>query len=307
MSKKLLITLGCSWTYGVGVCYQPGMSKKDFIDQAWNPAQCDQHSFRGILSRQFNMHNVNLSLGGSSNQAQFRLAENFFSSDQFNQLSAEYNDIQVLWGITSILRNEMFINQEQRPKSVFYTDGSLLSKVIITDYFNEQHEVLLLRDKIKFWNDYFSLKGINNHWFDTFNHHAYNDCLPTSIKQTYITQAGSEWPSWEKFSNGNCSDVPEQIMNEILNPERWDFYKYFYQPAEQFFSQHNAPRDLMSQLAIKHGIPNLDYGYHTSHWSDDNTRVKFLTDLGLLNPYSYHPTMQAHKEIANMLEELFSG
>lgn len=305
MSKRLLITFGCSWTYGVGVCYQPGMSKKDFMDQAWNPAQCNQHSFRGILSRQFNMHNVNLSLGGSSNQAQFRLAENFFSSDQFNELSAEYHDIQVLWGITSILRNEMFINQEQRPKSVFYTDNSLLSKVIITDYFSEQHEVLLLRDKIKFWNDYFSLRGIDNHWFDTFNHHDYNDCLPENIKQTYLTQAGINWPSWNDFVRGNCSTTPQHIMDEILDPSLWDFHKYFHKPAERFFCQNNQPRDLMSLLAVKHNISNLDGGYHTSHWSSDNARVKFLTDIGLLNPYSYHPTAQAHKELAQMLAELF--
>ena len=305
MSKQLLITFGCSWTYGVGVGYQDGMAPRDFAKIAWNPDYCDQYSFRSILSKKFNMDNVNISKGGSSNQEQFRLAENFFSSTKFFNLQNKYNDIVVLWGITSILRNEIFFNNLQYSKSFFYTDKSLLSKVIITEHFNERHELLLLRDKIKFWNNYFDSIGITNHWFDTFNHHDYADCLPNTIKESYLSNRGNDWPSWEKFSNGDHSGVDLSILDEILDPTRWDFQPYFYAPAERLFYRNKQPRDLMSQLALRHGLDELESAYHTSDWKIDNNRVKFLTDLKLLNPYSHHPTMQGHKEIANILEELF--
>lgn len=305
MSKQLLITFGCSWTYGVGVGYHNGMSGKDFSDIAWNPDYCNQYSFRGILSKKFNMDNVNFSKGGSSNQEQFRLAENFFSSTKFFNLQTKYNNIVVLWGITSILRNEIFFNNLQYSKSFFYTDKTLLSKIIITEHFNERHELLLLREKIKFWNSYFDSIGITNHWFDTFNHHDYVDCLPTIVKESYLSNCGSDWPTWAKFSDGDQSNVAPSILDEILDPTRWNFQPYFYVPAERLFDRNKQPRDLMSQLALKHGLNDLGSNYHTSDWKIDDNRVKFLTDLKLLNPFTNHPTMQGHKEIANILEELF--
>lgn len=289
----------------MGVGYQAGMSKQDFLDIAWDPKYCNQFSFRGILSNQFNMDNINLSKGGSSNQEQFRLAENFFSSLRFLELQKKYSKIIVLWGITSILRNEIFFNSEGISKSFFYTDNSLLSKLTIVDHFNEQHETLLLRDKINFWNRYFDSIGVKNHWFDTFNHHDYVNCLPARVKESYLINRGNDWPCWEEFSNGESNSISLTVLDEILNPDLWNFYQYFYTPAERFFCRDKQPRDLMSQLSSKHGQSNIDFGYHISHWTNDNNRVKFLTELGLLNPYSFHPTTQGHKEIANMLEELF--
>ena len=97
-----LITLGDSWVFGVGADYQEGMSYKNYKDIAWNQSK---NCFRQLISNQFDLENLNLSKGGSSNQAQFRLALNtFFGKDKIN---VQETDI-VLWGITSVFRTELW-------------------------------------------------------------------------------------------------------------------------------------------------------------------------------------------------------
>jgi hypothetical protein len=68
------------------------------------------------------------------------------------------------------------------------------------------------------------------------------------------------------------------------------------------------PRDLMSGLAIDHGMINLDNVYHRSYWfgksnKQDSNRVDFLISKGLLNPISFHPTISAHKKIADRMTD----
>jgi hypothetical protein len=103
--KTLLITFGCSWTYGVGVNYSPGMNLSTFKKTAWDKSLCDKLSFRGILSSNLGLDNINFSHGGASNQRQFRLAKKFFVSAEFAQLKKKYKNIIVLWG--SPLQPEM--------------------------------------------------------------------------------------------------------------------------------------------------------------------------------------------------------
>ena len=42
--------------------------------------------------------------------------------------------------------------------------------------------------------------------------------------------------------------------------------------------------------------------YHKSAWNNDDTRLKPLIDLELLNPYSFHPTKLGHEKIAEIIE-----
>ena len=300
---KLLITFGCSWTHGVGVNYEPGMSRKEFKADYWNPAYHDQYSFRALLCQEHNMHNINFSVGGSSNQAQFRLAENFFSCLKFAEYQKEYSEIVVLWGITSVFRNEIYYNQEKESKSYFYTDESLLSKVIVSDHFDPQYEMSLLYQKIIFWNKFFDLMGIKNLWVDTFNHHNYVLRPPTHVMESYQQNAGPSWPSWEQFIAGDLSSTDIETQEEILDKNRWVFYRYFYDPGlDRIFKGPGAgPRDLLSQMAIQHGMSVMDNRYHLSTWQDDCNRITHLTKLGLLNPYSNHPTKLGHRCIADLL------
>ncbi len=77
-NKNLLISFGCSWTYGVGANYISGMTKKDLEDVAWDVSQIEPLSFRKIISNKLDRVHINFSSRGSSNQRQFRLAREFF-------------------------------------------------------------------------------------------------------------------------------------------------------------------------------------------------------------------------------------
>jgi hypothetical protein len=299
---KLLITFGCSWTYGVGVNYELGMSKPIFKTRAWNDELARLHSFRGILSSRYNLDNINFASGGSSNQMQFRLAENFFGSSEFQSYRNQYKEIVVLWGITSVMRNEAYFITEQSQKSFFYNDGSLLSKTMVTNHFDQQHEISLLEKKIRFWNKVFDSFGIKNIWFDTFNHHNYIDD-DSNMHEQYLKVAGKDWPSWENFVVGNFTNISDTIQSEILDQTRWDFYKHC---TNKMFGYHVFPRDLLSQLAIRNGMDLVDHdNYHESDWYIDCDRIGYLTNIGLLNPYSHHPTKSGHIQIADMLSAYF--
>ena len=41
-SKNILITLGCSWTFGVGAGYEPGMRRRDFDKISYDPNICNE-------------------------------------------------------------------------------------------------------------------------------------------------------------------------------------------------------------------------------------------------------------------------
>ena len=71
-----LVTFGCSWTYGIGSAYVDGIPQ----EQYHKIKKDDTNSFRKILCERHNFSNVNFSVGGSSNQKQFRLATEYFLS-----------------------------------------------------------------------------------------------------------------------------------------------------------------------------------------------------------------------------------
>ena len=129
MTKKLLITFGCSWTFGMSINYLPGMSKDELQKTNENVTDtANKLSFRGLLSAKYNFTNKNFASGASSNQRQFRLAKNFFQSSDFARCKLEYDKIIVLWGITSTARYEMFNVLTNQLSNFFLTHKSLMSE-----------------------------------------------------------------------------------------------------------------------------------------------------------------------------------
>jgi hypothetical protein len=176
--KPLLVTFGCSWTYGVGVGYEPGMSNSEFTEIERISDICNQYSFRGLLSSKYNLENKNFAHGMASNQRQFRLAKEFFTSSEFDELKNKHSKIIVLHAITSTARNEMFIIEKNNMVSFKYDlklsqPTNELSKAILTYSYNHENEVAQLATEMKFWNKFYSLNNISNLWIDTFNHHDY--------------------------------------------------------------------------------------------------------------------------------------
>ena len=175
MSDNLLITFGCSWTYGVGVGYTHDMNKEQYREIAWDNDLANRDSFRGILSKKHNYKNKNFSYGGSSNQKQFRLAKEYFGSLEFLENIKYYDRIIVLWGITSIYRNELFDTLSNTYKNFFYNRDNIskFQREYFKNVFDEENALDELVTEILFWNNFFHANNIENYWFDTFNHHNY--------------------------------------------------------------------------------------------------------------------------------------
>lgn len=172
--SNLLITAGCSWTYGVGAGYESNMTAEEYDIIRMDNEICSRDSFRGIISRKYGFETLNFSAGGSSNQRQFRLLKEFFINDADDILKSHEN-ILVLHGITSIYRNEIFIKKYDKLIDILYTDPKSIkySHFIVDNFFNENNELKLLANEIQFFSKYYDSMGIKYLWFDTFNHHEY--------------------------------------------------------------------------------------------------------------------------------------
>ena len=299
--NKLLITFGCSWMYGIGVGYTSGMTKKDYNIIRGYPELCDPLSFRGLLSKKYSLQNKNFSECASSNQRQFRLAKEFFSSTEFNKLNKEFDKIIVLWGITSTARNELFLINHNKLVNFFYHDNCELSKVIIKHSYNHDNEVDQLATEMHHWNSFFNNLGISNLWFDTFNHHNYK--LPTSkipyFQELYKKVAGKDWPSWDDYFT-NQFKVDDNILQDMSDTSKWRFSNA---PFNNLIFEDTTPRDLLSILAINNGLNIVDSKYHKSNWLIDTNRVEYLEANGILNPISKHPTKLGHEQIVDILSE----
>ena len=169
--SRLLVTFGCSWTFGVGVQYQPGMSKKQYATIAHREDSAGL-TFRRRLAADYGCAEHNHAIMGSSNQQQFRHAKEFFSPVEIKKLKKQWPAITVLWGITSTARTEYFDASSNLFESIYSEDSTPQAKSWIANYSHE-HEVQQLSVAIKYWDEYFYNHGIQNFWFDTFNHHDY--------------------------------------------------------------------------------------------------------------------------------------
>lgn len=303
----LLITFGCSWTYGVGVAYCDGMDEHTLRQHAWNQETCNSFSWRGLISHKLHAKNINFSWGGSSNQRQFRLAKNFFS-DPNTQNLIRNNDVLVVWGITSVVRNELFDSKNQRLRNFFLTDNSPLSRCFMEHSYNTQHEIFNLAQEISHWNVFFKNSGIKNYWFDTFNHHEYDQAHPglDFYKSAYKKNGFDQYMSWQDFGKHHVQESATvrsclDATHRWYAPD-WKITSLLARPnPDNLILANHQPRDLMSQMALSCGAKDLDDRYHISDWTIDTNRIELLVEFGLINPISHHPTQAGHRWIADFL------
>ena len=176
-----LITFGCSWTKGIGITYEKGMSKEEFKKGGLfrtNQNLMNQYSFRGILSKRLGFENINHASGGSSNQRQERLA-----TEYFNNHSTE--DTVVLWGITSIVRNEIPIDGERR--NIMYSNTDSQVRYHYEHFYDERTELERLGNMMIHWNKFFEAYHIPNLWFQTFNTYKFPQKIDRLLQQDLLT------------------------------------------------------------------------------------------------------------------------
>ena len=176
----LLVTFGCSWTHGMGVAYEKGMNFDEYRTKADGDYLCDELSFRALLTKKWNCTNIDFSQQGSSNERQFRRATTYFKEKPNER-------VIVLWGITSIYRHEIWLRKNHKGKSgyqnVLYGHGMARDVMMRQKKFDVDHhlqwhfdkkiKIEELSHKMRHWNLFFEGMGIENYWFDTFNHHNY--------------------------------------------------------------------------------------------------------------------------------------
>jgi hypothetical protein len=187
-TKPLLITCGCSWTYGTGVGYQPGMTMAEYKKIAWDNSFCDVDGFRGLLAKKYNLDTLNFAHGASSNQRQFRLIKEFITSPAGQERIKMHPFVIILHGITSTARNEMYLSGLNELCNFKYDDPAYkkYTQYLLEYFYSHDNEVARLAEEMNFLNHAYRAMGLENVWFDTFNHHNY----PTIIDN----QLGSDLP-----------------------------------------------------------------------------------------------------------------
>ena len=240
----LLVTFGCSWTMGKGSFYKKGMtmSEEEYKEKASDRDLQIQNSFGSILARKHNLSYKTFSSGGSSNQRQFRRAEEYFTSDEYKNDRDKYTSIVVLWGITSVLRTEVYNPDKKRYEKIFFSLPVRHHKLkllpppfhkdtkttnFFAKQFSQEEEVRRLKIKMLHWNDHFKHLGIKNLWFDTFNHHDYgerieNMCFDEENPRDLLSKLvafksvdNSYHKSWWKADTPRIKDG---VDAEVLNP-----------------------------------------------------------------------------------------
>jgi hypothetical protein len=266
--KQTLVSLGCSWTAGVGAHYLPNDAESDYKKNAWDQMVTDQYSFKNILAQKFNLSNFNISKGGASNDYNFEELGMIFGDPKKKQQFLDSEPI-VLWGITStarIYRNKKSIflryNREtsillflEKPyidapstedlKFILQDQETLYSSLYLKLFYNHDDEVTRLANLIEIWNDVFAYHNIPVIWFDTFNTHDY-------------------YNSPRNFFQGG------DILSQMLT-----YKKINYKSDKKW--------------------------YHLSDWTDDDNRITVGVCNQLLNPFSFHPGQEGHKVIAEIL------
>ena len=161
-----------------------------------------------------------------------------------------------------------------------------------------------------FWDKFFSQNNVTNYWFDTFNHLDYP--IPSlelpNFEKSYNECAGPDWPTWEDLIKQNIHNVDPEILNEIYDVERYDWAKRLvgFPAFNNFIDFNNENRDIASYLARHNGLENLSKQIHTSGWKADTDCIKFLAEVGIVNPITFHPTQRGHQQLADYFIEKIS-
>jgi len=270
--RETLVTFGCSWVYGVGLGYTKDMTLYTYKKHAQNKESADKYSFRGILSSEHNLTNVNYARAGASNGYNFSKITEIFAYKESREEFINSNPV-VLWGITSTARvffngeDILFNELDEDPASYFFLepdyvyssdDANLIleslerdtvdifgmfTRLYVRFFYNHDNETKLLFEQMMLWNIIFEFYNIPVIWFDTFNTHEYNNTNPNLIDG----------------------------------------------------------EDLLTQMLERENIKYSDKWYHLSNWRNDGDRITAGIKHDLLNPHSKHPTIKGHKILANIL------
>ena len=262
--KTLLITLGCSWTFGEGAGCEPDMSAKEYEKIRYSSDYAWEFGWRRYVVEHFDVDHVNLGESGSSNQKQFHYAKNYFLSSKFAKDYKSHEHVIVLWGITTLRRNFMYFKDSKMYENIFLkeenvfqtrwnTNKDKMTKALYKYCYDDDVALREVQSDILHWNQYFRLyPKIKNFWYDIFGSKKYT----TKIKN-FI----------------DCDKPKRDLLYQICK---------------------NHLGEEVEKWKIE-GRENYDPNFLDKY----STCFGYAEEHGLVNPYSFHPYKTGYKFIGD--------
>ena len=270
--KTLLITLGCSWTFGEGAGCEPGMSAKEYEKIRYSSDYAWEYGWRRYVVEHFDVDHVNLGESGSSNQKQLHYAKNYFLSSKFAKDYKNHEHVIVLWGITTLRRNFMYFKDSKMYENIFLkeenvfqtkwnTNKDKMTKALYKYCYDDDVALREVQSDILHWNQYFRLyPKIKNFWFDIFGSKHYTVKIRNFIDidkpkrdllyqicKNHLSGEVEKWkiegrenydPNFlDKYST--CFGYAEE--HELVNPYSFHPYKTGYKFIGDYFIKFLTP------------------------------------------------------------------
>ena len=133
----------------------------------------------------------------------------------------------MLWGITSVYRNEFFDTIKNNYDNFLIPDihrDRVLSKILSVRYLSKKVEIEKLYYNMELFNYYFKTVGIKNYWYNIFNDHEYpnkmsnilfkGNSLLSVITNDYKKNNLYHKSIWESTDR----KIKTAIKNKLVNP-----------------------------------------------------------------------------------------
>jgi hypothetical protein len=261
MKKKLLITLGCSFTEGVGAYNLDKVNKGAVLTSTLVKKYTQRFhtkSWPALLQKKIKYDKLlNLGLGGGSDSF---TTKRFIEIFHNNNLQKEY-DVLVVWGLTTLDRIS------------FYRNGSIDNIILQAAYEGLQHKYKTLL-AYSFLEDYVHP---SNKYFDLFLEKLYHVKIMENLTKLY----GFNFLYFSMFTP--------------LEFDMLDNFKNLY-PDGKYLNQYLKEEDEWINL-----YPHIAEKVKTYPWMSKSFYPPKADEFNLTSPVCLHPNEYGYEFITNRL------
>ena len=265
MSQLKFVYFGCSWTYGKCIGLGPDQSLES-INFEEERLLADQKAYRSLLAKKFGARQVNLSRPASSNDRQFRYAsERYIGINRLNPFYRLSNpEANIVWPAEDPVEN---------------------NECVIWFITSTARKEFYHADTKEYHNELFSIAKSNIVKLYSVDYYDHEYELERLAQQMIL---------WNQFFSS------KGIKNIWVDTFNHHNYPINIPNLVRFESGFN---DLMTNLCIELGYTPSIAETHLSEIrsTPDDSRSKYLLDLGYMNPKTLHPTAEAHQMMADLL------
>jgi hypothetical protein len=259
---NLLITFGCSWVAGTGLHYKEDMSEEEYK----NVVATTNPSIDSIKYAQCSFRGILSTKFGYTNK-------NFAERGSSNQ--RQFRFAKQYFSCPNFKKHR----QDYHRIVVLWGITSTARVELYDHVYDGMVSRLFGRDqgRLTEYSKYYA-----KHFYDHDNE---------------INNLSIEMSHWDLYFE---SIGIENFWFDTLNHHDYVFSKYGYLSKRLLID--DSPRDILSQLCVLNNIEKHDSKYHFSIFKKDTDRLDKLVEIGVLNPFSHHPTKKGHQQIAEILE-----